>query len=355
MPKLIKELPQGKAFGRSSEGGTLADTATRTWKIIMDSPTESFDISSAIGVQIGDPLDGVNPIPCVSIDVRGDGESRMVRIVTARYQTSGQVSPNGQEDPKLIMPELRPANFSTSTSLYEMPASKWVDYGSENWTPCLNPAGDRVEGVVKLEPITTIRITQFNMLPGTVYATKVGRINSNTMTLGSFASYEPHTVMFRGVEAQPHVETFGRLVVSGFMNSYEFSYRQNWVFGHGACGWDQLVILEGYNCIATTPNLVSSTLDSFALPLKTEGEGVGSGRIVVPLELAEGVANNQKVRAHVLVSSGRFAGQNPAAMPVALNEDGTPRKIGGAVEPILKRKQTQPDEDLVSALQLRIG
>lgn len=358
MPKLVKELPQGKSFSRSAEGGTLADTATRTWKIILNAPDEGFDLSSAIGVQIGDQLDSTNPIPCVSIDVKGDGESRMVRIVTAQYRSSAMVDGEGGTglpDPMLVMPDIRPANFSTSTSLYEMPAAKWKNYGSQNWTACLNPAGDRVEGIVKLEPITTIRITQFNYRPGTVFSNRVGYINTTAMSLGSYANYEPNTVMFRGVEAQPHVETFGITTYRGFMNSYEFAYRQNWVFGFGACGWDQLVILEGYNCIATTPNFVSATLDSFALPLKTEGEGQGAGKIAEPLALAEGVTNGQKVRAHVLVSTGRYAGQNPSAMPIALNEDGTPRRLGGSIEPILHRKQTQPDIDLVNTLGLRIG
>lgn len=351
MPKIVKELPQGNAYGFSADGGSSSYTATRVFKVILNSPDEPFDISQAVGIAVGDPYSDSNPLPCVSLEGRADGESRMVRIVTVQYRASAEAGGGSQEDPKLIMPDARPANFSTSTSLYEMPASKWKDYGTEKWTACLNPAGDRFDGITKLEPITTIRITQFNMFPGTVYANKVGRINLQTMNLGSFASYEPHTVMFRGVEANPHVETFGIAVVSGFMNTYEFAYRQNWVFGFGACGWDQLVLLEGYNCVAATPNLVSATLDSFALPLKQDDEG----KIVVPLELAEGVTAGQKVRAHVLVSSGRYAGQNPAAMPIALNEDGTPRKLSEQNEPIMKRKQTQPDDDLVNSLQLRIA
>lgn len=354
MPKLVKELPQGKAFGRSSEGGVLADTATRVWKIILNAPNEGFDISQAIGVQIGDPLDSVNQIPCVSIDVKSDGESRLVRIVTAQYRSSAMVDGEGGTglpDPMLIQPDLRPANFSTSTSLYEMPAAKWKTYGSSEWTPCLNPAKDRVEGIVKMEPITTIRIQQFNYFPGTIYANRAGYINTAAMSLGGYANYEPHTVMFRGVEAQPHVETFGNMTHRGFMNAYEFAYRQNWVFGFGACGWDQLVILEGYNCITTTPNLVSTTLDNYAMPL----ERIDGGGFVTPLKLAKDVSNGMKVRAHVLVTTGEYAGQNPSAMPIALNEDGTPRNLTGSLEPVMKRKQIQPDVDLVNELQLRIG
>jgi len=73
MPSMVSELSQGTAFSRSADGGGLSDTATRTWKILTTSPNESFDISTAIGVKIGDVLNSWNPIPCVSIDIKADG------------------------------------------------------------------------------------------------------------------------------------------------------------------------------------------------------------------------------------------------------------------------------------------
>lgn len=374
MPKLVKELPQGKAFGRSSEGGTLADTATRVWKIILNFPNEGFDLAEAIGVQIGDALDNVNQIPCVNINVKSDGESRLVRIVTAEYRSSAMVAGEGGEglpDPMLIEPVLRPANFTTSTSLYEMPAVSWKWPDGAIWEPARNPLGDPLDGVSKLEPITTLRITQFEYASGMRHSGYVGYINEKEMSLLNFATFEPHTIMFRGVEAAPHIETFGTVTHRGFMNSYEFAYRRNYVKDiirssafvavDLAVGWDCAVILEGYNCRAFDPTQAGAEDDIFGIPLATD-----SGTETIknnPYALAQGCAVDEKVRAMVKIvnpQNGKIM-QNPSAMPIALNNDGRPRKIntdpnkGALVKPLLWAKQVQPEGDLVDLLKLRIG
>lgn len=363
MPKLVKELPQGKAFSRSAEGGTLADTATRVWKIVLNAPNESFDLSQAIGVQIGDALDSVNQIPCVSIDVKGDGESRMVRIVTAQYRSSPMVDGEGGTglpDPMLVMPDLRPANFSTSTSLYEMPARFWVDEDGK-WSPARNPIGEFVEGVTKLEPITTIRITQFEFLPGIQHQRYVGYVNSNEMSLGSLVTFPKHTVMFRGVESQPHVETFGTAVVRGFMNSYEFAFRLNEVDGYAdgdpKFGWNMAIVVEGYDCKTFDPAAPRADQDPFRLPLK-EWKFNANGQLTAPLKLIDGVKfqpDPMNVRAMTIVGNENSAKQNPCAMPVCLNEDGTPRKIGETRAPLIWKRRTQKDINLVDTLRLRVG
>jgi hypothetical protein len=359
MPKMVSELAQGNQFSRSAEGGQLADTATRVWKIILNSPSEYLDILAAIGVQIGDPYSETNPIPCVSVEGRADGESRLVRIVTAQYRTSGMVGEEGSDsaqDPMLIMPDLRPANFSTSTSLYEMPAYLWKRDGQTGWEPAANPVGDIMDGVTRMEPLTTIRVTQFNRLPGTIYANLCGYINTETMNLGSFLSCKPHTVMFRGVEAQPHVETFGTVVCSGFMNSYEFAYRQNYTSAPGfagAYGWDMAMPVTGFNCKAFTPNLVGTTNDNYAMPLKRDGE---YGPFVTPLALQDGVAAGDKVRAMVRISgSEKNINQQPSAQPIPLNEDGTPRSPNANPKVLIWKVQTQLDINLTQSLQLRVG
>ena len=368
MPKLVKELHQGKAFGRSSDGGTLADTATRVWKIVLNTPGESFDISSEIGVQIGDPLDGVNPIPCYSIDVKGDGESRMVRIVTAQYRSSPLVDGGpGLPDPMLVMPDVRPANFSTSTSLYEMPAVR-AFFSKTGGDASRNPLGDPFEGLTKLEPITTIRVTQFEQYAGTRHLNLVGKINSEEMTLGSYATFPPHTVMFRGVEANPHVETFGIVTYRGFMNSYEFAYRRNYVTDvydgsalvDAAVGWDAAVVVEGYSCRAFIPLLGTEDDDIFGIPLAIDPN---TETIKNPPQLAEGASDGDRVRGMIKIvnpQTGKIM-QNPSAMPIALNNDGLPRKInmdprkGPIKKPILWWVRLQDEADLVTTLNLRVG
>ncbi len=353
MPKMVSELMQGKSFSRSAEGGSLSDTATRTWKVILSHPGESYYLNDVIGVQIGDVLPGAdNPIPCVSIDVRADGDSRLVRLITATYKALPGASGGESQDPGTYTPDVRPANFSTSTSLYEMPAYSWVRRPGNTWSPIYNSAGDLIDGLTKLEPITTIRVTQFSVNPGTAFAQYCGCINDTEMSLGPYATYERFTVMFRGVEASPHVESFGTTIYRGFMNTYEFAYRANFVDGEGNCGWDVVVPLTGWNVKSYTPNLVDQTRDPFAQPLKHE-----SMKIVTPLALPEGIQTNQKVRAMIMTPEYDEGGamQRESGLPVALNEDGTPRKVDEDTRPILWRGGVQRAVNLTGILQLRLG
>jgi hypothetical protein len=353
MPKLVSELAQGNQFGRSSDGGNLADTAVRVWKVILNSANEPLDIFAAIGVQIGDPYSSSNQVPCVSVEGRADGESRLVRIITATYKTTAGDS-GGGEDPKLVMPELRPANFSTSTSLYEAPAYLWKRAGQVGWEPAANPCGDIMDGVSRMDAITTIRVTQFNPFPGTIYSAYCGYINTETMTLGAYMQCEPHTVMFRGVEATPHVETFGTVAYRGFMNSYEFAYKANDVEApgySGKYGWDLAMPVTGFNCKAFNPIQAGNDKDEFALPLKKDD----SGRLVKPFELQDGVNVGDKVRALVWVSGfAGIASQSQSAQPIPLNEDGTPRSPNATPKVLIWRVQTQLDIDLTQTLNLRL-
>jgi hypothetical protein len=354
MPKLVSELAQGNAFSRSADGGQLADTATRVFKIILDSPGESIDIMAAVGVQIGDPYSSGNPIPCVSVEGRADGESRLVRIVTAQYRTSPMVDGEGGTglpDPMLVMPDVRPANFSTSTSLYEMPATRWCEAPGNTWTPVHNPVGDLLDGVGELAPITTIRVTQFNYLPGTVFSQHVGKVNDEAMNLGSFLSCGRRTVMFRGVEAQPHVETFGITVYRGFMNSYEFAYRPHFVDGFGEVGWDMLVPLSGFNVKAFNPGAPPANADPWGQPLRHE-----DGKVVPPLLLPEQTDAGDRVRAMVKIMDTQNKGtsQNPSAQPVPLNADGTPRITSADPKVLIKQYQVQTAINLTNTLALRI-
>jgi hypothetical protein len=358
MPKMVTELAQGNSFGRSAEGGNLADQAQRVFKIILNSPNESVDIFQTIGVNIGDPYSGNNPIPCTSIEGRADGESRLVRIVTASYRTTVGGDGGGGQDPGTQPPDIRPANFSTSTSLYEAPAYEWRKYGSgaganEEWGPVVNVMGDPIDGIARMESITTIRVTQFSAVPGTIHAQHAGKINSETMSLGGYLSCEPHTVLFRGVEAQPHVETFGSTIHRGFMNSYEFAYRPNKVDRHGECGWDVTPLHTGFNVKAFNPANPGVDKDPYGQPLKFE-----SYKLVKPLNLPDNVEVGDKVRAMVKIvnmETGDVSLQ-PSAQPVALNDTGTPRNTESAdPKVVILRRQVQQEINLTQTLQLRLN
>jgi hypothetical protein len=352
MPKMVSELAQGNAFSRSADGGALSDTATRVWKVILNSPDESWDIGGTVGVQIGDPYSGDNPVPCASIEARADGDSRLVRIVTVTYK----MSPGGEEggeDPKQRSPDIRPANFSTSTTLYEMPAWAWKRHGQQDFEPVMNPNKERVDGVTRFEPITTIRVTQFSGTPGTVHSQHCGRVNSEEMRLGAYMTCPPHTVMFRGVEATPHIESFGDMAYRGFMNSYEFSYRANVTTikpaGPVPYGWDLAVPVSGF--MVKNARLNDQEVDNESLNLKHNADRTF---VEEPLAIAEG--QNDKVgRAQVMISGGEGKRlQTPSAQPVALNEDGTPRSRTANPPILIWRVSTQEEINLTQTLQLRL-
>jgi hypothetical protein len=360
MPKMVTELAQGNGFSRSADGGQLADQATRVFKVLLNAPNEQWLIDEAVGVSIGDTYSTQNPIPCVSLEARADGESRLVRIVTVQYRSNaGGDEGAGGQDPGTQAPDVRPANFSTSTSLYEAPAYEWREWPvgpgflAGGWEAVANANGDPIDGVSRMESITTIRVTQFAPTPGTVHAQHCGKINSEEMNLRSYMTCDPHTVLFRGVEAAPHVESFGPAIYYGFMNSYEFAYRPNYVTQHGQCGWDATPLHTGFNVKAFDPAAPRADQDPYSQPLKFVDY-----KLVEPLALPDRIAvGDRGVRAMVKIvnmETGAIS-QQPSAQPVALNEDGTARKMDTGRPPIILRRQVQQEIDLTNTLQLRLN
>lgn len=326
MPKLISELAQGKSFSRSSEGGSLADQATRTWKILLNSPTESFDIAQAVGVNIGDPLGSDNPIPCVSLDVKSDGESRMVRIVTAQYRTTAGI---GSVDPGRQQPTQRPALYSMTTSLTEIAAwggSPVVGGISSGWVPAVNPVGDLVDGVTRLEPVVNINIDQYSSSDMSQLLAYCGYVNSDNFTFSNL-SVGVHCCMLQSIASTAVVEQFGNTTFRGFKVSFGFAVRAHWTItreGFQAIGWDMAVPQTGFNILNSGTD--RDDVDKKALALQHRAGKVsviGANNAVV---LADGLVN-VKVRAMVTVPASEDGGyvQRPSAQPVALNDDGTPR------------------------------
>jgi hypothetical protein len=347
MPRLVSELAQGKSFSRSAEGGGLADQATRTWKILLLRPDESFVISDAVGVNIGDPLGTANPIPCVSLDVKADGESRMVRIVTAQYRSSPSV---GDVDPGTQSPTLRPAMYSMTTSLTEIAA--WggapVSGGASGaWTPAVNPAGDLVDGVTRLEPVVSINIDQYSSTDMSQLLAFCGYVNSDIFTFSNL-SIGLHCCMLQSISSQAVVEQFGNVTFRGFKVTFGFAVRAHWTItrdGFQAIGWDMAVPQTGFNIYNSGTS--RADVDQKALALQHRNGKVsviGANNAVV---LADGLVNT-KTRAMVTVPATEDGGyvQRPSAQPVALNDDGTPRNASNfpvAQKVLINRICIQPE------------
>lgn len=352
MPKEISEISSGQQFSRSSNEGQLADSQTRTFRVIKQSVDEIVNVQDACQVRIGDQHPYNTNLYCVSFDARFEGDSRMVIAVTFNYQTTAGGGGGGQ-DPKSQPPDVRPADWSTSSSLIEVPVYTWTPI-HPRLAGALGPpvapknaAGDRFDTIARYEPVVTISVQHFEQEDPTKNVELVGVVNEARFDIGSLLC-EPHTIMLRGISSQPVVESWNDRLYKGWVCTYEFAYRKNSVKGlwNGAgnplvdadIGWDIAVPETGFNVLAFNPAAPRADQDIYGQPLRHN-----RGKIVPPLLLPEGVDAGDRVRAMVKVFEYEEGGtsQLPSAQPVPLNEDGTPRKSfgNGAADPpvIIKR------------------
>lgn len=346
MPKGVVELNQGNSFSRSSDGGVLADRAQRVFKVLLNSPQESWVIEPTIGVSIGDPYSENNPIPCTAIEARADGDSRMARIVTVTYSSTPGAADGsgGGSDPRRSAPNVRPAMYSLSTSLQQVPATGGLMYDTGGWTgPAAfrNSAGDLLEGVTKLEPVVTITIDQYSFSDQAGLLGYCGYVNSDSFVFSGH-TLAKHTVMLQGINVRPHVEQFGGSTFRGFMVSFQFAYRANFcgdVLGTDkVIGWDSTAIDSGYNII---------NIDGADNIIEREHLSLEHENGLLPANKNDWQVNpataGEKCRASIIISNTEESGavQRPAAQPVLLNSDGSPRSR--SLEPRVYRLQTQPE------------
>jgi hypothetical protein len=346
--------------------------------VLLNSPSEVFDIQATCGVFVGDPHPTNFNIYCASFDAKYEGDSRMVLVATFNYQSAATATDSGgggggSPGSKTISPDIRPANWSVSTELTEVPLRMWrLRTGPSEWSESSstprNPVGDMYEGLTRLQPLTTIKVTQF-VLGGvgdpTIHAYFVGEINDDTIVFGNLVA-EPHTLMLRAINATPTVESYGRLVFRGWRTEYTFLLRNEFMSinfdltGEAISsttvniGWDAAIIVEGRNVTAFNPVGADAWQDPYGQPLKAAPDGA-------PLDpnnlaLPNGVAVGSRQRAHVAVTgfSDRGMSQSPSGEPIALNLDGTPRKISGSRRPIIRAYQIYDSIEMISTLRLRL-
>lgn len=326
MPKNIVQLAQGNTFSETSENGRGAFSASRSWRIILTSADEVWNINEATGVDIGSPYSESNPIPCVSLEARADGDSRLVRVVTANYRATPGSDVN--VDPKTVEPTQRPALYSMSTSLQEITA--WggrpvVGGVSQEWKPSVNPVGDLYDGVTRLEPVVNIQIDQYSQSDQSGMLGYVGYVNSDTFTFSAL-TIGVHCCMVQGISSSAVVEQFGQATFRGFKITFNFGVRRHDTItreGYGPIGWDMAIPQTGFNIY--NDGTTRADVDQQALVLQHEGGKVkllGANKAIV---LADDLVQ-KKARAMVSIAAddGGYR-QRVASQPVALNDDGTPR------------------------------
>jgi hypothetical protein len=370
VPKLTVETTNGNQVSRSASAGRLADAATRTFRIVLNQPGEPFSIPQVCGINIGDRHPVFDTVFCNSITGSYEGDSRMVYVATFEYQSTP--SSQGEQDRQEQPPDIRPANWTTSTSLMEVPVRVWSKRGIATWDapePAVNPVGDIYDGITALAPVVTISITQFNASDPTINLQYAGYVNAETITLGNL-SMSRGTVLFRGVSYEPTVESWGPGVLyRGWKATYEFAYRRNTTTVRigGAdveadIGWDIAVPVTGFNVRAFNPAGAAGDEDVFGQPLRHGEEGTDfDGRVEEPLALPKTVTAGDRVRAMVKVFAykGGGASQLPSASPVALKLNGRPLKTHDANgnlinKPLVFAYQTQPSINFTNTLGIRL-
>lgn len=365
--RMIKEKIAGQSATLSQQNKGLE--FTRVFKIILDRPEDIGPLDPIAAIKsIDQSFDGIgSPHPatifavCDSVSLAPDGDSRMVYTITVSYRPTQAISlENGgpddnTPDPASQAPDLRPANWSTSTTTIEVPSWVWTPQWGANAgriVPTVNPAGDIVDGVTILQPIVNITVEQYCAGDQTVFSGFVGKVNSNIGRLGSLTLF-PRSTLFRGVAFKPHTEMVGAKRWRGWLGTFEFSFKPNFNnYLNEFIGWDIAVPLSGFNII----NNFGANVDKGACHLVMENDTTGA--------IKNWPANPQlvpdlvgdKVRANVLISiptdDGARASQRPSASPVPLNEDGTPRDPK-ANPPVLVRRYQVYDSFDMSILRLR--
>jgi hypothetical protein len=363
MPKMVSEITQGVTYEFSSEQEGVAASTPRVFRIIKSSPEEYINLPVVCNVRIGDEHPGESGLYCFSFTGAYDGDSRMVILATFNYRTTpSQSSSGGGQDPKASPPDSRPANWSCSTSLVEVPIHSWervnsVDGASlEAATPPQNPAGDMYDNASTVVPIVSINIEQFEPSDPTLHVLQAGKTNEKIMQLGSL-SIPRRCLMFRGVQTKPVVEQWSTTLYRGWSCTYEFLFKLNpaLAFVGGAyvlqdVGWDILQPLSGFNVKAFAPPGAGDQ-DAFGQPLRQDDEF----KIVQPLALPAGVAAGDKVRGMVRISgANNITTQLPSAQPIPLNADGTPRRDTANPKVLVYRFKVTEEIDFESKFNLRL-
>lgn len=366
------EITAGKSASLSlnaTGGGRRGLQFTRAFKILTDNPgdIESTDVQAVVGVAVGDLYPGVPAAVCDSLQLKPDGDSRVAWTLTATYTASdvslesGGGSGGGDDqtpDPRSQSPEVRPANWTTSTTTIEVPSWWWMPVDAQGNAGAAelaaNPVGDMYDGITILQPIVNISVEQYVSGDQLVFSQAVGKVNSNQGRIGSLNLF-PRSVLFRSIACKPHTERIGRRTWRGWLATFEFSYKPNYNnYLQAMIGWDIAIPITGFNCINN--GLGNADVETGALALELEDESLGVIKNWPNPAICPGLVG-EKVRANVLVSPDRpgvKAAQRPSAQPIPLNRDGTPRnqKLPANQRVLIQRAQIYDAFDM-STLGLR--
>lgn len=368
----LYELATGGS-SRDGRSGGVADTYIRKFKYIKSSPSEGYSLPNVTGIYVGAPYPGDANCTCVSIDDSPEGESRLVRNFTYTYKTVANTSgPQQQQQP----PDVRPPNYSFQFGLDYVATQSWIadPVANGGWATATTPNGEIVTGLEKPQATAVLRVKQFVTSDPAGYCEYVGTVNDGLFTAGSFSAIA-RTLLFRGIDAQPAVETYNLQTYAGWNVTYEFAYRENFQMINSNTainndnqslvniGWDKAVPLSSRNVWCSTA-AGNQFLELTAFPLEHNKNGAiksvndGSGPINGQYFWAAdpngggGTVQNTLARAMVTIPAvkGGFT-QVPASEPRPVNLDGSPRK--STLRPIVHRRGFHKEINFKVTLGLR--
>lgn len=373
MPRMVSEVAQGTQYQFSGSQDGIGASLNRVFRILLDSPQEYVNLPQACGVSVGDVHPTETYLRCTNYMGQYDGESRMVILATFTFTADvawggegGGTGGGGGGGRLSTNPEIRPANWSLSATMMEVPAYSWamvtdLSGDTDPEEAATNPAGDAYVGIAKLEPIVTISIEQYEFQDPTRHVMHVGKTNSNVVTLGSLTCPR-RTVMLRNVQSRPFVEQYGDLLYRGWNVAYEFSFRRNTISGlrigdqnniTADIGWDIAVPQTGLNIINDENALGGGACEIGSLLLAHENQKIKDWPDDPSLVAG---TNGRKVRGMILVHEYEDGGasQLPCAQPIPLNDDGTPRSSTAYPKVIIKRYRVTEEIDFKTTLNLRL-
>lgn len=366
---MLYELATGTS-SRDGRGGTVADTYVRKFKFVKSQPNEAYSVPGVTGISIGSPLPGDPSVTCVAVDDSPMGDSRLVRELTFTYKTVAATQGTQQQQQP---PDVRPPNISFQFGVDYVATQSWQPnpVGAPNgYSMAVTPLAEPITGLEKPQGTATIRVKQFVVFDPAGYSGEVGTVNSTNVTFGSFQAI-PRTLLFRGFDAQPTVESWGEYTYSGWTCTYEFAYRENWQLinvneSNDAAqvatniGWDKAVPLTSRNVLCST-NAGAGFIDPLAFPLEHNKAGsikvVPGGPVFGLYSFASDPNGNGDLagtiaRAMTVIpaAKGGFT-QVPASEPIPINLDGSPRSR--TIFPIVFRRGFHRQIDFVNVLGLR--
>jgi hypothetical protein len=363
-------MPQGTSGKTGGTGGPSAVKYMRKWKLVKDSPTEAYNAPLAVGVDIGSQFPGDIVATCVALDDQPDGESRMVRIITARYETPKNTSAGSRENnnDNNLAPDVRPPRIGIDSSFEMAPTNQWIKNpaaatGDQEEITAFQPNGEIVSGLTKPVRSITFTYTQFNAADPSALATDVGKVNSAAFTIAG-VSYPKRTLLLKSVSSKPTVMDWGGQKYAGWTTTVQIAYRENiqWVIDETLAepwyntkteiGWDMAVPLKGMNVMnddsqySVDPNgynLLNTELEGVVVdaagPIPYElgpmGQQLGAfwagttfpqkGSYANPDESKSVKKQIGKAQVIRQTSAGTWE-QADSNEPIPLNPDGTPRR-----------------------------